>query len=265
MWASIRRTDEALDKCEQYIFDIEWSTRRTGEILAERIISYVERSGQRELLSSGPAAYRLHVPPRRSAVTDRNAAALQLAFESPFPWGGGKALPHRVVHIYSASRPRWAAQLCRMAGDEVLRSKDTHIKMGHIKQVLEKYGQFRLDDITREHKHQCIQIADIVNAFSRQFRTFTSDQLLAFVSKILRYGAVELDGDKTMDALVLSHFLFRTSFIIARTPKRTGLPLRYYRYEEKPELLTNYANIDDGLLWDIHPSFHAALNLREAS
>lgn len=50
VWASIRKTDEALDKVEQYIFDINWSKKEFRSFLNERISSYCRRIGAGHLL-----------------------------------------------------------------------------------------------------------------------------------------------------------------------------------------------------------------------
>lgn len=43
VWAIIK-DDEALDKCEQYMIDLKWSTEDTGRILANKILTYYEIS-----------------------------------------------------------------------------------------------------------------------------------------------------------------------------------------------------------------------------
>lgn len=40
MWTILRNYDEALDKCEQYMIDLAWSTKDSGEILYNKIYSY---------------------------------------------------------------------------------------------------------------------------------------------------------------------------------------------------------------------------------
>ena len=108
VWASIRRTDEALDKCEQYIFDIKWSTRQTGEILARRVRSYLARTKREDLASSASPVLR-----RRGDPSVEDSKLLGVVFAHAFTWGrhGYGVTPHRVIHIFSAGRPRWAAQL----------------------------------------------------------------------------------------------------------------------------------------------------------
>jgi hypothetical protein len=255
VWTSIRRTDEALDKCEQYIFDISWSQRETGLILAERVASYLGRQ------SGESVVVRRSVSP----TAEPNLRLLERVFTPHFPWGRSTRPAHSVIHVYSAGRPRWAAQLCRMAAKEAASVRDNAIKFGHIKEVLTDYGRFRLDDIAREHKHQCPEVSLVVNAFSRHSYRFSTNELLEFVAtRIISSGSITIEGGGA-SALSLAHFLFRIGFLIAceRTSPGTGGP-RYYSCDEKPELLMNSSNFDDDCEWHIHPSFQAALGVGRA-
>ena len=40
VWTMLRNYDEALDKCEQYMLDLVWSTKDTGEILYNKLYTY---------------------------------------------------------------------------------------------------------------------------------------------------------------------------------------------------------------------------------
>lgn len=165
-----------------------------------------------------------------------------------------------MIHVYSGGRPRWAAQLCRLAGKEAISVGSSVIKFGHIKQVLEGYGRFRLDDVTREHRHQCEVISEIVNAFAKQQSHYSTSQLCAFIERrVLPNIKVQIDGVDVADAVVVARFLFRIGFILG-VDRDDGDP-DYYSFEEKPELLKNRANIDDGMRWLVHQSYQTALAL----
>lgn len=245
VWTSIRKSDESLDKCEQYIFDINWSQRQTGVILAGRVRSFLKRN-------------RLRHP----HGSENDDVVLELVFPRNYPWGRGPAWPYRVIHVYSGGRPRWAAQLCRMAGKEADKTKSTRIQFGHIQQVLEQYGRFRLDDIAREHRHQCVVLNTITNAFARRSARFDTNTLLKFVQEnIIPHIKIEIDGVSTSSSIEVCAFLFRIGFLLAFSPKDFDATNRYFAYDEKPELLKNISNLDDGHHWIVHPSYHAALGL----
>lgn len=43
VWSILTQYDEALDKCEQYMLDLVWSTEETGRIIENKILSYFKR------------------------------------------------------------------------------------------------------------------------------------------------------------------------------------------------------------------------------
>jgi hypothetical protein len=257
VWASIRRTDEALDKCEQYIFDITWTIRQTGELLAGRIRSYLAHTGR-----LADAATATPVLRRRGDPALDNAHLLGVVFPPVFKWGPYFATPHRIVHTFSAGRPRWAAQLCRMAGREAIRGKDKHnkIKLGHIKVILEGYGRHRLDDLVREHRHQCPEVAALANAFYRQRSTYTTTELIELIQRHVRSSkGLQVDGMDVSDPLALCSFLFRIGFFVARVP--VGKQFEHFTFEDNPDFIGPDLVVVPELRWDIHPAFLAALGL----
>lgn len=244
VWASIRKSDEALDKVEQYIFDLKWSQNEFRRFLAERIGAYVTRN-------EGESA-------AKGLTTDQ---IVGLVFEGKFPWGKSFVEPHRIIHRFSGGRPRWASQLCRLAGAEAVKVEAPRIKSGHITQVLGEFGRYRLDDVAREHAHQCPNMANIVNAFSRQRSNFTTANLLVFIrERITRHMKVEIDGREVDDPLEIARFLFQVGFLVGVLKEPNG-QIEYCEFEHNPELLKNEANLDDGMDWLIHHLYHRHLSL----
>lgn len=245
VWATIRKHDEALDKVEQYIFDLRWSDKQFLRFLTERILSYCHRIGQSKMVEG--------------KTPD---SIISLVFTPRFKFTNWQASPHNTVRLFTGGRPRWAAQLCRMAGAEAIRNGNSDvINLGHIKQVLEAYGRFRLDDVSREHRHQCPTISDIVNCFSKRQGIYTSSELFAFIQDhVSNHVEIKIDGIQTSDPVEISRFLYRTGFIVAMDTGKNENRF-YFQFEDKPELLRNPGNYDDGMNWRIHPSLHAALRL----
>ena len=244
VWTCIRSKDEALDKVEQYIFDIKWSKKEFRTFFVNRIKAYCKRKDLEELTSN-----------------KTNENILSLVFEEEFPWGTGNASPHRVIHIYAGGRPRWAAQLCKMAGKETKKTKTSRIiTFGAIKQVLVEYGRYRLEDIKREHQHQCESIGRIINCFSKQSYRFNTNALLSFIESTIlnNIDNIIIDDVRIADSISMAHFLFRINFIIAAG--RVNGKNDYFYYEDKPDLLVDRTNLDDGLSWIIHHSYQAALS-----
>jgi hypothetical protein len=169
VWTVIKRTDEALDKCEQYILDIMWSNDEARRILENKIHAYIRRS---------------HSLPRwvRNTSHDRT---LGLVFRTRVPWGSNEVSVDRPIHIMSAGRPRWAAQLCKMAAENAHRDHLTRVGIKQITGVLRDFGRFRPDDLYREHGHQYPQLQRLTESFAGGSSRYSSTQLLDHIRRRL--------------------------------------------------------------------------------
>lgn len=252
VWSVLAQYDEALDKCEQYMLDLSWSTAESGRILANKIHSFFRRRYPSEVEFAA-------LDPEVSGNEIR-----QRIFREPFFWAGRPLESFRPIHILSAGRPRWAAQLCKMAAKDAFSKKTGHISLGHIRSVLRDYGAFRVNDLYKEHRHQCVMLQDIIESFSNGAQRYTTDELLDYIFEkiIKRIGTPKIDGiSADRGNLAVAKFLFRCGFIAARDESDpTGLG--FVRYEDRPNLLSSEANLDDGLDWEIHPSYRDVLRIR---
>lgn len=253
VWSVLAQHDEAMDKCEQYMLDLTWSTTETGRIIVNKIHSYFNR------YYSGDARYASLSP------ENDEGSIRKIVFREPFHWGHRAVESFRPVHILSAGRPRWAAQLCKLAGKDAYDKSTARISIGHVRSVMRDYGQFRVSDLYKEHRHQCPVLQDIVESFSGASYRFTTDELLGHITNkvIKRVGVPKIDGiSSDKGALSVAHFLFRCGFIAARDESDvTGLG--FMRYEERPNLLSSSVNLDDGLNWEIHPSYREILRIQQ--
>jgi hypothetical protein len=244
VWSILAQYDESLDKCEQYMLDLSWSTAESGQILEKRIASFQIRTYG--LLAS-------------------NIDTFDLVFRQPFIWAGRRLEAYRPIHILSAGRPRWATQLCRMSGKRASEVGKDKIGVGDVEFVLRDYGAYRLSDLYKEHRHQCPQIEHVLEAFSGGPAQFTTAELLEKIRKdiITKSTKIEIDGSGAgASNLSLAHFLFRIGFINARNERaQTGLD--FVRFEERPNLLSTLVNADDELPWEIHPSYRTTLSIRQ--
>jgi hypothetical protein len=243
VWSILKQYDEALDKCEQYMLDLKWSTEESGRLLDKKISAFYLRTYGK-------------IPANRFITN--------LVFKEPFPWGRRLLRAFRPIHILSAGRPRWATQLCRIAGGRAHQLKRTLIGMGDIKTSLKEYGQSRLSDLYKEHRHQCAEIEVLVETFAGGSAQFTTDELLQRVRThiINKHGMPALDGISIMPReLAVAHFLFRIGFVNARDESADDGPLGFIRFEDRPHLLSSNQNRDDGLPWEIHPSYRTVLRI----
>ncbi len=254
VWAILTQYDEALDKCEQYMLDLVWSTEETGRILEKKILSFFRR------YYPDDATYqRLSLPRDGSQVR-------KLVFREPFSWGRRMLESFRPIHIYSAGRPRWAAQLCKLAAVDAYDKSSRFIVFGHIRSVLTRYGALRVSDLYKEHRHQCPTLQAVVESFSGGVVRFTTNDLLSHIStKIIDpYGIPVIDGiSSDRGALSVASFLYRIGFIAARDENNRAA-LSFVRFEDRPDLLSTDANLDDGLNWEIHPSYREVLRIKKS-
>lgn len=252
VWSILAHHDEALDKCEQYMLDLSWSTEDTGRILENKIVSY--------LLRYYPDDSRFIAWKR-----DNNRPAIRrYIFKEPFNWAGRALESYRPIHILSAGRPRWAAQLCKMAGNVAFSKNFSHIAMSDFKDVLKAYGKFRIADLYKEHLHQCPKLEEIIEVFSSGKPRFSTDELLRLITdRVVRHrGLPIIDGVLAANgSLTIAHFLYRIGFITARD-EQDAAGLGFVRFEDRPNLLSTTANLDDKLSWEIHPAYRDVLRIR---
>lgn len=250
VWTILAQSDESLDKCEQYILDLRWSTVETGQILERKIISFFRRQypTNRRYISLKPK-------------TD-SASIFKLVFAEPFLWNNRPVEAFRPIHILSAGRPRWAAQLCKMAGRNAATQRRDLIRLGDITSQLREYGQARVDDIYKEHRHQCAKLETVIEGFAGGPKRYSTRDLLNRIANYIigEVGVVDVDGVKA-GAIEIAHFLYRVGFICARDEADESATLGFVRFEDRPNLLRVRANLDDGLGWEIHPSYRSVLRI----
>lgn len=251
VWSVLAQHDEALDKCEQYMLDLTWSTTESGRILENKISSFFSRYYSDDIRFTA-------LKPGLDGARIR-----KIVFKEPFQWSGRPLESYRPIHILSAGRPRWAAQLCKLAGRDAYDKASALISKGHIKSVLREYGQFRVSDLYKEHRHQCSMLQDIIESFSGGAYRFTTNELIDHITDkiIKKIGIPTIDGiNAQKGSLSVAHFLFRCGFIAARDEADvTGLG--FVRFEERPNLLLSNINLDDGLSWEVHPSYRDVLRI----
>ncbi|MRG98567.1 P-loop ATPase, Sll1717 family [Polyangium spumosum] len=250
VWTILAQADESLDKCEQYMLDLAWSTLETGQILERKILSYFRRQYPHDSRYS-------ELEPRKDG-----GAIFGLVFHEPFYWNRKPLEAFRPIHILSAGRPRWAAQLCKMAGRSAAKVGRNRITLKHITSQLREYGEARIDDLYKEHRHQCSNLEGLIEGFAGGAKRYvTHDLLNRIANKVFReVGMPEIDGVKA-GAIEVAHFLFRIGFICARDDSDPTVSLGFVRFEDRPNLLRTRANLDDGLDWEIHPSYRKVLRI----
>jgi len=249
VWTILRQYDESLDKCEQYAIDINWGAQESSLILRRKVLSYFQRTYQ------SPNLYG-HLRADSDA-----AAVLRLVFESRFPWGKSLVPPDRAIYILSNSRPRWAAQLCKLAANNAFRAKKDIIRFADIKASMKVYGKARVDDLYREHRHQFDRMELLIETFARSVPKYSTNEIIRHLDQqyVARYGLPQIDGQRVISSFDLLRFMHRIGFVHLRNQGRTG-GLDFIRYEDRPNILAR-GDRENCFQWEIHPSYRGYLQI----
>lgn len=249
IWTTIRRLDEALDKCDQHITDIEWDNLGTLSIIANRIRNYLEIKA-----GSEDPAFRTMV---RSLPDDE---VLDLLFARSFPWGDGELKNFNYLHRLSSGRPRWMLRVCKASTEQANQEmRYNGINIGSIRKILPAYSSNRLTDVIIEHRHQCDEIENLVLAFEGRQRAFTTREILEFIRRKMDVlGSVSIDDNPAANENEICSFLFRIEFLEA---KIDSSPNEILRYEQHPHFFRASTANHDSIKWEVNPVFHQALHL----
>lgn len=126
-----------------------------------------------------------------------------------------------------------------------------------------EYGKKRISDLVSEHKHQCKDIEEIIDAFRGANRLLSRDDLLVWIrNRILNHIQVTIEGRTVTSPVEIAQFLFRIGFILARANDPDG-NYEHYHFEDMPDFLSSRTNADFGVQWEIHPCYREALDIRK--
>ena len=240
VWPVVRRHDESMDKIEQYISEIKWTEEDFKRIICRRIQS--------------------EFPKDTEGLNDNDL--LGIIFQSTVFWNEKDVPTYQVLYILAYNRPRWGVQLCKLAQEDAIRKNMSHIGKRNIDTRWGEYGLKRIADLVVQHKHQCPQVEDLVNSFRSLDRRFPQRELLEIIrKKILNSLNIQIDGQKIHKSESIADFLYRIGFIVARA-EEDGYGYYHYNYSDLPDLFSG-GNNDFNLIWEIHPCYREALNIKK--
>ncbi|MEE9100380.1 hypothetical protein VXJ36_09200 [Pseudomonas nitroreducens] len=255
VWTSLRAAED-LDKFEQYVCDIVWTKKQQRDILIKRIYAYIMRKHKTSYVA------------KNWDIDTHGEDYIQLAFKRRLKWGNSGVPAVHVLQILSAGRPRWMAQLCRLAGNKAVDNGSTRIGVHEINEVMIVFGTRRLSDLYKEHSHQFADLQKLIEAFSNGARRYTTDELFKkIINSYIKLKSAktipDVDGSPFRDAWQIAHFLFKCGFIVGHNQAETSLDVpEFISYELRPDLLQTAVNLDDGLNWEIQPSYRRALRIQ---
>jgi hypothetical protein len=254
VWAVINKSDEALDKCEQYMADIVWRQNDFDKMLALRIHSYLNR---KNLYGMYGVALR-----NKDAISNPKIVIREL-FAPIFEWAGESYSPSEFIYLFSDGKPRWAIDLCKRALKKHREDKKIQICIDHFYEAMDDHGKARLKDLYKEHSQEFKQIEKLIHIFSGGAAYYKTESLLfilddKFGNKNKKNGIDRVK--EKIDCLNNANFLYKIGFI--HTTKFGNYNLKNtIQYEDKPDLLIDIYNLDFNYHWMINIIYQKALNI----
>lgn len=241
VWSNLR-SNEDLDKCEQYIIDIHWTKAELKTILARKITAWLHRKS----LAGG-------------IVQLDDDYAIELAFNRRLKWGQHMVPPFQAINILSAGRPRWMSQLCRLAGLAAAQTRKTKISITEINASMDRFTRFRVNDLYKEHGHQFDKLEKLIHCFAGIKVRFSGDELMSHINRnfvgpvgVSRIGIV--DGEEYTSPKQLARLLFKIGFLVGREETQ-GRSTQYISHSDFPELLSHNSDFERNITWEIYPSY----------
>lgn len=251
VWANLRHFED-LDKWDQYIVEIIWTKRELRDMLATRILAYLQRTHP-------------ETPESRLKASRDYTRLFGMAFKTEIRWGDtDDASIFDAIYSFSNKRPRWMGQLCRMSA--LQSKKHTYAKritIDHIREILEQYGLKRKNDLIKEHSHQFKELDALIDSFrarGKQYKYRELDSL--FSENLIRGRGVSempvIDGRKYAGTEDLGAFAYKIGLISEMSADgRT-----YTHYGEDPDLYRSLKNRRNEITWSVHPAYRAFLNIQ---
>lgn len=251
VWSCLKHLED-LDKLEQYIIEIVWTRRHMRDMLAMKILSYIQRQHPK----SKEAEYKLG--------RDYNKL-IDIVFESPIHWrGNSDAKMFEAISAFSNKRPRWMGQLGRMAGKKA-KERSAYAKkitLDDINFILEDFGKNRRDDLIKEHQHQFDELNNLIDSLRATQKEFTHSDLHIILDDNFIRGREssqipEVDGKPYVEPKDLGAFLYKLGLISRIHDDRKT----FTHFTDDPDLYNSVENMKDNITWSIHLSYREFLNI----
>lgn len=252
VWANLNHLED-LDKWEQYIVEIIWTKKMLRDMLANRILSYIQRNHPNSIES------------RYQVGRDYNKI-FAAAFSVPIHWGDtADATIFDAIYSFSNKRPRWMGQLCRMAAEQTKKHSlnNKRVTLDYIKEILGPYGKLRKNDLIKEHLHQFSELDQFIDAFRANQKQYKYTELSnMFIVNFINNRPPEnisiIDGKRYATEECLGAFAYKIGLI-----SHVDADGRVYtHYSDNPDLFRSLKNRRDEITWSVHIAFREFLNIR---
>ena len=227
--------------------DIVWTRLELQKMLSKKIWAWINRN--------------LPLYSEANLSFDRDSEKLiELAFARRVRWGKAMVPPFQPVNILSAGRPRWMAQLCRMAGEQA-ESRNSKIQAPDINAVMPDFARYRLNDLIKEHKHQFDKLEQLVHTFSNAKSRYTLEELCKMILNrfVLKVGVPnigKINEEVYKSPVQLIELLFQAGYLVARYGHDNDSRNAEFRtFTDEPELLRYGKPNREDLFFEIYPSY----------
>lgn len=243
VWTNIRGMEDQ-DKLRQYITDIKWSDDQLRAIFAKRILSYLQRNGDKTYLNW-------------NEQNDYNRVVNQV-FSGNFRIGAEKRSdPLLVAMMLAGKRPRWMGQLCKLAGSA---AGSVLIEQRHFDAVMSSFGKEKISDLIKEHQHQFAELQKVIDSFRATDKTNTKFRLLSilergFVAKMGAERVPSVNGYPFKSKDQIAELLYEIDFIVGeKHGKQTP-------FHEDPTLFDSEQNAQNKVPWMVNLSYRRFLGI----
>jgi len=166
----------------------------------------------------------------------------------------------------SRGRPRDCIQLLNVLATSAIRGHSPKITELHIKDVIGKFSESRVEFLCQENEAECPQLKSVIRAFAPKMIydegsfKISSAELLKHAATIPSGFGLALLGQtlkpgNSSDAYQLWNYLFRIGFFNARQTRPGGRFLRISP-NENPNLATEAnQNQLQTITWEVHPAY----------
>lgn len=242
VWRNLRRMEDQ-DKIRQYVIDVAWRDPALRSIFSKRIQSYLQRE------NFPPAA--------KWDTTIHYDQIVEQVFSGKFLWDGKHLEPFIPIKILAGNRPRWMGQLCKLAGGQAGHSR---IALHHVNAAMKEFGQEKISDILKEHSHQFVDLAKVIDVFRSGKREYNRYQLISLIqhgysNKVDTIPPV--NGYPYHEPDQIAEFLYQIDFVTARrTAKSDFIP-----FQDDPDLFASGENQQNTIMWTINASYRNYLRI----
>lgn len=244
VWTNLRSMEDQ-DKLRQYITEIKWSDEHLRKIFAKRILSYLQRNGE-----VAYDAWNEH---------DDYTRIVGQVFSGQFRIGAEKGSdPLQVAMMLAGKRPRWMGQLCKQAGNA---AGDLLIQQRHFDAVMSSFGQEKISDLIKEHRHQFSELQKVIDSFrgcEKSLSKFKLTSLLdkGFINKVGAEHVPHVNGFPFSSTDQIAELLFEIDFIVG---EKHG---KHTQFHNDPTLFSSEQNSQNKIPWIVNLSYRKFLGIK---